>query len=85
MKCIPFNQYTILLINSMLLLSIQPKLSLQYKIINSANIKKLSQYRYWLSFFILTEFIGLVISPRAARGLITRPIQKSSRNDIFIN
>jgi hypothetical protein len=40
MKCIPFNQYTILLINSMLLLSIQPKLSLQYKIINSANIKK---------------------------------------------
>jgi hypothetical protein len=30
----------ILLINSMLLLSIQPKLSLQYKIINSANIKK---------------------------------------------
>ena len=29
-----------ILINSMLLLSIQPKLSLQYKIINSANIKK---------------------------------------------
>ena len=56
MKCIPFNQYTILLINSMLLLSIQPKLSLQYKIINSANIKKLSQYRYWLSF----SDIGLV-------------------------
>jgi hypothetical protein len=26
------------------------KLSLQYKTINSANIKKLSQYRYWLSF-----------------------------------
>jgi hypothetical protein len=31
--------YQLLLINSMLLLSIQPKLSLQYKIINSANIK----------------------------------------------
>ena len=40
----------------MLLLSIQPKLSLQYKIINSANIKKLRQYRYWLSF----SDIGLV-------------------------
>jgi hypothetical protein len=45
-----FNKYITLLINSMLLLSIQPKLSLQYKIINSANIKKLSQYQYWLSF-----------------------------------
>jgi hypothetical protein len=33
-------QLCILLINSMLLLSIQPKLSLQYKIIYSANIKK---------------------------------------------
>ena len=48
----------------MLLLSIQPKLSLQYKIINLANIKQLSQYRYWLSFsdigllfFILAEFM----------------------------
>ena len=33
--------------------------------------------------------IGLVISPMvantAARGLITRPIRKSSLNDIFIN
>jgi hypothetical protein len=48
--------YQLLLINSMLLLSIQPKLSLQYKIINSANIKKLSQYGYWLSF----SDIGLV-------------------------
>jgi hypothetical protein len=34
------SKYVNLLINSMLLLSIQPKLSLQYKIINSANIKK---------------------------------------------
>ena len=55
-----------LLINSMLLLSIQPKLSLQYKIINSANIKKTkpisiltSFFRYWLSFFILAEFMIL--------------------------
>ena len=40
----------------MLLLSIQTKLSLQYKIINLANIKQLSQYRYWLSF----SDIGLV-------------------------
>ena len=30
-----------------------------YKIINSANIKKLGQYRYWLSFFILAEFMIL--------------------------
>ena len=30
-----------------------------YKIINSANIKKLNQYRYWLSFFILAEFMIL--------------------------
>jgi hypothetical protein len=30
-----------------------------YKIINSANIKKLSQYRYWFSFFILAEFMIL--------------------------
>jgi hypothetical protein len=37
-----------------------------YKIINLANIKKtkpisekLSQYRYWLSFFILAEFMIL--------------------------
>ena len=30
-----------------------------YKIIYSANIKKLSQYRYWLSFFILAEFMIL--------------------------
>ena len=47
----------------MLLLSIQSKLSLQYKIINSANIKKLSQYRYWLSFSdigLVFFYIGLV-------------------------
>ena len=35
-----FIKYQVLLINSMLLLSIQPKLFLPYKIINSANIKK---------------------------------------------
>ena len=34
----------------------QPKLSLQYKIINWANIKKLSRYRYWPSF----SDVGLV-------------------------
>ena len=33
-------KYYTLLINSIIFLSIQPKLSLQYKIINSANIKK---------------------------------------------
>ena len=33
-------KYESLLINSMILFSIQPKLSLQYKIINLANIKK---------------------------------------------
>jgi hypothetical protein len=31
-----------------------------YKIINSGNIKKLSQYRYWLSFFFyIGEFMIL--------------------------
>jgi hypothetical protein len=30
-----------------------------YKTINTANIKKLSQYRYWFSFFILAEFMIL--------------------------
>ena len=30
-----------------------------YKIINSATIKRLSQYRYWFSFFILAEFMIL--------------------------
>ena len=30
-----------------------------YKTINSVNIKKLCQYRYWLSFFILAEFMIL--------------------------
>ena len=33
-------KYYTLLINSIIFLSIQPKLSLQYKIINLANIKK---------------------------------------------
>ena len=49
-------KYYTLLIKSILFLSIQPKLSLQYIIIISANIKKLSQYRYWHSF----SDIGLV-------------------------
>ena len=54
--------YNPLLINSMLLLSIQPKLSLQYKIINSANIKKkLRQYRYWLSFVYIGRVYDFII------------------------
>ena len=50
-----------LLINSILLLSTQPKLSLQYKIINLSNIKKLSQYRYWLSFSDIGRVYDFVI------------------------
>jgi hypothetical protein len=52
--------YIPLLINSMLLLSIQPKLSLQYKIINSANIKKnYANIDIGLVLFILDEFMIL--------------------------
>ena len=47
----------------MIYLLINPKIlsyNGYYKIINSANIKKLSQYRYWLKFFlILAEFMIL--------------------------
>ena len=68
-KCNRMSSHsTMLLIHSILLLSIQPKLSLQYKIINSANLKKISQNRYWLSlsyiglvFFILAEFMILYL------------------------
>ena len=54
----------------MLLLSIQPKLSLQYKIINSANIKKTKPIIDIGCFFILAYKLiikyKIVISPRAA-------------------
>ena len=55
-------QLDTLLINSILLLSIQPKLSLQNKIINSANITKLNQYRYWLSFFYIGRVYDFIIT-----------------------